>query len=241
MSRFQNKVALITGGGTGIGRAAALAFIAAGGSVVVTGRREAPLKALAQEHPDAVRYLVGDITAPGQARRIVDYTVEQFGRLDTLVNNAGVAILKPLVEFTDDELDLLFAVNTKALLSLTREAIGALQKTKGAVVNISSTVSRGSVAGAAAYAGTKAAVDRITSSLAVELGPLGIRVNAVAPGFTKTDMSASVPDEMTQGMIQQTPLGRIGDPADIARAVLFLAEDPWVTGQSLQSSGGLML
>ncbi|MCA9717520.1 MAG: glucose 1-dehydrogenase [Myxococcales bacterium] len=241
MNRFTDKVALVTGGGSGIGRAAALAFVAEGGAVVVTGRREAPLRALAEEHPDSVRAITGDISAPGVARRVVDFTLAQFGRLDTVVNNAGVWVAKPLVELTDDDIDLLLSVNVRGVLALTREAVPALQKTRGSVVNVSSTAARASLPGVAAYAGTKAAIERITSSLAVELGPLGVRVNAVAPGLTRTEMSATLPDAMAQGMVAQTPLGRLGETADIARAITFLASDAWITGQSLQSSGGLML
>ena len=131
----------------------------------------------------------------------------------------------------------------QGVLIATREAIPRLSENGGAVVNISSTIARASMPGTAAYAGTKAAVERITAALAVELGPMGIRVNAVAPGLTKTSMSDGVPPEMTGNMVAQTPLGRIGQPEDIAKAVVFLASDDasWITGQVLQSSGGLML
>ena len=151
--------------------------------------------------------------------------------------------LGPLVEFDDDAIQRTFAVNVEGLLITTREAIPSLARQGGAVVNISSTIAQASMAGTAAYAGSKAALERITSALAVELGPQGIRVNSVAPGVTKTDMSAGVPQEMLDGMVAQTPLGRIGEPEDIARAVAFLASDDasWITGQVLQSSGGLML
>ena len=243
MSRFTNKVALVTGGGTGIGRAIAKALVAEGARVVVTGRREVPLKQLAAEFPDAVRYITTDVTEKGAPARAVSFVIEQFERLDILVNNAGVGILAPLVELDDEAIQQIFAVNVEGVLITTREAIPSLAKNGGAVVNISSTLAQVSMPGAAAYAGSKAAIERITSALAVELGPQGIRVNAVAPGVTKTDMSDAVPQQMIEGMVAQTPLGRIGQPEDIARAVAFLASDDasWVTGQLLQSSGGLML
>jgi 3-oxoacyl-[acyl-carrier protein] reductase len=151
--------------------------------------------------------------------------------------------LAPLVELDDDALEQTLSVNVRGVLITTREAIPYLSKSGGAVVNISSTLAQASVPGASAYSGTKAAVERITSALAAELGPQGIRLNSVAPGVTETDMSAGIPQEILDGMIAQTPLGRLGRPEDIAKAVVFLASDDasWITGQVLQSSGGLML
>jgi NAD(P)-dependent dehydrogenase (short-subunit alcohol dehydrogenase family) len=243
MTRFSNKVALITGGGTGIGRAVATALATEGAKVVVTGRREEPLADLATEFPGAVRYITTDVTEEGAPAAAVRFVIEQFGRLDILVNNAGVGALGPLVETGDDVIQQTFAVNVEGMLITTREAIPSLSENGGAVVNISSTIAQTSMPGTAAYAGSKAALERITSALAVELGPQGIRVNSVAPGLTKTDMSAAAPQEMADAMVAQTPLGRIGEPEDIARAVAFLASDDasWITGQVLQSSGGLML
>ena len=243
MSRFTNRVALVTGGGTGIGRAVAKALVAEGAKVVVTGRREEPLKQLAAEFPELVRYITMDVTEKGSPANAVRFVIEQFGRLDILVNNAGVGVLGPLVELDDDAIRQTFSVNVEGVLITTREAIPSLAKNGGSIINISSTIARVSMPGTTAYAGAKASVERITASLAVELGPQGIRVNAVAPGVTKTDMSDSIPQEMIEGMVAQTPLGRIGQPEDIARAVTFLASDDasWITGQVLQSSGGLML
>ncbi len=246
MSRFTNKVALVTGGGTGIGRAVAQALVAEGAKVVVAGRREEPLKQLANEHPESVRYVITDITEKGAPANAIRFAIEQFERLDVLVNNAGVAVLAPLVELDDDTIQLTYGVNVQGALSLTREAVPHLAKVGGSVVNITSTLAQASQPGAAAYSGSKAALERITSSLAVELGPAGIRVNSVAPGVTQTkaDMNeAGVPLEIIEAMIAQTPLGRIGQPEDIAKAVVFLASEDasWITGQSLQSSGGLML
>ena len=211
--------------------------------MVVTGRREEPLAELAAEFPDAVRYVATDVTEKGAPANAVRFVVEQFERLDILVNNAGMGVLGPLVELGDDPIQQTFAVNVEGVLITTREAIPSLSKNGGAVVNISSTIAQASMPGTAAYAGSKAAMERITSSLAVELGPQGIRVNSVAPGVTNTDIIAIAPQEMIDGMVAQTPLGRIGEPEDIARAVVFLASDDasWITGQVLQSSGGLML
>ena len=243
MSRFDNKVALITGGGTGIGKAVAEAIVAGGGKVVITGRREEPLKALAAEHPDSVKYIATDVAANGGPAAAVRYTIEQFDHLDIVVNNAGVGILGPLVEQDDDMLRTISSVNVEGVLITTREALPHLIKSKGNVVNISSTLARASMPGGAAYSASKGGIIGLTRALAVELGPQGVRVNTVAPGLTQTDMAAGAPDEMIQAMVAQTPLGRIGTVEDIASAVAFLASDDasWITGQSLQSSGGLML
>lgn len=243
MSRFANKVALVTGGGTGIGRAVAKALVAEGAKVVVTGRRKEPLESLAQEHPDAVAVITTDVTEAGAPAKAVAFAVEKFGKLDVLVNNAGVGVLALLADTNDDQLRSVFGINVEGALITTREALPELTKSKGTVVNISSTLAQASFPGSAAYSGTKAAIERITSALAVELGPTGVRVNGVAPGVTQTDMSEGIPDEVLQGFVSQTPLGRVGQPEDIARSVAFLASDDasWITGQTLQSSGGLML
>jgi len=243
MSRFAGKVALVTGGGTGIGRAVAVALVAEGAKVVVTGRREDPLKELVGQHPDEIRYITTDVTQKGAPAQAVGFAIEQFGRLDVIVNSAGLGTLGPLVDLDDDALAQTLAVNVQGTVATIREAIPHLAKRGGAIVNISSTLARASMPGAAVYSGAKAAVERITSALAVELGPQGIRVNSVAPGLTETDMSAGAPPEMVGGMVAQTPLGRLGQPEDIAKAVVFLASDDasWITGQVLQSSGGLMV
>lgn len=242
---FQNKVALVTGGGTGIGKSITETLVLRGAKVVITGRREEPLKNLSAAHPDQVAYIQADVAQPGDAKKAVDFTINAFGRLDVLVNNAGTFSMAPLVEVSDEEIARVFAVNVQGLLSFSREAIPHLAKTKGSIVNTSSTVATGVMPGASVYSGSKAAVDHITRILAAELGPMGIRVNAVSPGLTRTDMSAPITshDETLQGMVAQTPLGRLGEPIDIARVVAFAASDDagWVTGQIIASSGGIML
>ena len=219
-----------------------MALVAEGGRVVVTGRREEPLAKLAAECPDAVRYITTDVTEKGALTKAVHFVIEQFERLDILVNSAGIGTPGPLAELGDDAIQQTLAVNVESVLIATREAIPVLSKNAGAGVNISSALAQASVADSAAYSGTKAAMERITAALAVELGPQGIRVNSVAPGLTKTDMSDTAPQEVVDALAQ-TPLGRIGKPEDIARAVVFLASDDasWITGQVSQSSGGLML
>lgn len=245
-TRFDDRVAIITGGGTGIGRAVAEGLIAQGGKVLITGRRESPLKELEQEHSDSVACLPGDIGETGTSFKAVDEAVAKFGRLDFVVNNAAAADLLPLTQISDEAIGQMLAVNVKGLLSLSRDAIGELEKTKGAIVNISSVAGQAAVPGFSVYSATKSAGDRITKVLANELGPMGIRVNSVAPGLTKTPMyerTMGPQPEAVAMMVEQTALRRTAEPEEVARAVLWLLSDDasWITGQILQSSGGLML
>lgn len=244
MARFQDQVVLISGGGTGIGRAAAVSFLAEGARVFVTGRREAPLRALEQEYGARVAWRTADVSQSGDAQRVIDAALERFGRLDVLVNNAGVLAVGPLVELSDQEAERVFAVNVLGLVALSRAAIPALSQTQGSILNISSVVSRSVMAGTAIYSASKAAVDQLTRVLAAELGPVGVRVNAISPGMTVTDMSADILDDATrEGTIAQTPMGRLGEPADIADAIALLADAraSWITGQIVEAAGGFRL
>ena len=244
-TKFENKVILITGGGTGIGKATAAAFIAEGAKVVITGRRQSVLEATTKELGASAHFVVGDIGKSGDPKAMVDETLTKYGQLDVLVNNAGTLMMGPLAETSDEDIEGVYRVNVFGLLALSREALPHLIKTKGSIINISSVVSNLSMAGGAIYGSSKAAVDHATRNLAVEFGPSGVRVNAVAPGATATDMTAEIQsnEQMVAMMVGQTPLGRIGDPSDIADAILLLASDHagWITGQIVQVSGGMGL
>ena len=238
---LNDKVVLVTGGGTGIGRAIVDQFVAAGARVFITGRREEPLKSTAEAR---VAWATGDVAKSGESKRIVGEVLSKWGRLDVLVNNAGAGVMGPLVETNDEGIDLCLSVNLGGMLRFSREALSPLAQTKGQIINISSTVANVAMAGAVAYGASKAAVDHATRSLAAEVGPMGVRVNAVQPGPTETDMlNSAMTDEMKQMYIQQTPMGRLGTPNDIAGAVVLLASDKagWVTGQVIASSGGAMI
>jgi NAD(P)-dependent dehydrogenase (short-subunit alcohol dehydrogenase family) len=242
--RFEGRVVLITGGGTGIGRAAAELFITEGARVVVTGRRAEPLRALEDAHSDKVATVVGDIAADDGPSKAVQCAVDRFGGLDVLVNNASLWITKSVRDLSDDDIFQSLSVNQAAILRMVREALPHLLARRGTIVNLSSTGAQRPMADNALYAGSKAAVESMTRCLAVELGPAGIRVNSVAPGATDTEMLAdSLTDEVRELTASLTPLGRVGTAEDVARAVVWLAspEADWITGQVVQSSGGIML
>ena len=245
MKRFENKVVLITGGGTGIGKAAAVAFIADGAKVVIVGRRQSVLVGTVNELGASAHFIVGDVSKSGESKAIVDEVIEKYGQLDVLVYNAGAATMSPLLETSDEEIELIYRVNVFAVLAFSREALPHLIKTKGSIINISSTVSNSVMPGLSVYASSKAAVNHLTKILAAECGPSGVRVNTVAPGFTTTDMSAEYlsDEQMLTTILAQTPMGRVGEPSDIAKAVLLLASDDakWITGKIVQASGGFML
>jgi NAD(P)-dependent dehydrogenase (short-subunit alcohol dehydrogenase family) len=243
------RAVLVTGGGTGIGRAIALAFGAAGARVAVTGRRAAPLEDVTSElgrigaRGLAVR---GDVARPGEPARIVREVTDAFGGLDVLVNSAGAFPRGLVADASDDDLAAAFQTNVIAPMAMIREAVPALgAQGGGVVVNIGSTMSRVQEPKVAAYSSSKLALEQATRCLAVELGPQGIRVNCVAPGMTSTDMIDHLRshEQVMQYCVDHTPLGRIGEPEDIARVVVSVASDDfaWVTGQVIQCSGGFQL
>jgi NAD(P)-dependent dehydrogenase (short-subunit alcohol dehydrogenase family) len=249
MSRLDNKVAIVTGGSSGIGRAAALSFARKGAKVLITGRRSGPLEETVAAHPN-IMSLVADVAEPAHAARTIANAIDTWGRLDILVNNAGAGALLPLSDATAERITDIFAVNVVGPSLLASAALPHLAAAKGAIINISSTFGHKPGAGLSHYAASKAALEHLTRCWALELAPLGVRVNAVAAGPTEsgalTGMMGLSPERaavIEEAEREQIPLKRRGNPDDVAKWILHLADSPseWVTGQVIAVDGGLGL
>ncbi|HXE66109.1 MAG TPA: glucose 1-dehydrogenase [Rhodanobacteraceae bacterium] len=247
MNKLKGKVAVVTGASKGIGAAVARALAAEGASVVVNyASSKQGADAVVAEIDKAGGKAVavkGDVSKAAEAKAIVDAAVQHFGRLDVLVNNSGVYEFKPLEDITEEHFRQEFDINVLGLLLTTQAAAKHLGE-GGSIVNIGSLVTRISPPASAVYTGTKGAVDAITGVLARELGPRKIRVNTVSPGMVETEgahAAGFIGSEFAANAAAQTPLGRIGQPQDIASIVTFLASDDsyWLTGEQLYASGGM--
>jgi len=247
MPAMQGRCALVTGGGTGIGKATAERFAAEGAKVVICGRREAPLRKVSESHADGISYVRADIANTEDRAAALRAVLERHGRLDVLVNNAAAEVTAPFVDHTRDQMEHLVYVDLTAPMLFIHEALPELTKSRGNVVNVSSAAARYQgmpPANLAPYSAAKAGLNHLTRVLATELGPLGVRVNAVSPGFTDTEMSDMIKDpQIREAITSITPLGRVGFSEDVARVIFFLASDEadWVTGQIVDATGGLWL
>jgi 3-oxoacyl-[acyl-carrier protein] reductase len=251
--RMQNKVVLVTGGAAGIGRATARRFAAEGAQVVIGDVNAAAGEATAAELGSPAAFYQVDVVNQEAVRRWVADVVARFGRIDVLVNNAGIVRDGQLVRFKDGELlgqlpetdfDLVVAVNLKGVYNCTQAVVPQMvQQGSGVILNASSVVGLDGNFGQTNYVATKAGVIGMTKVWARELGKYGIRVNAVAPGFTATEIIGAVPQKVMEGIVARTPLRRMGQPEDIANAYFFLASDEaaFITGATLRVDGGLVV
>jgi NAD(P)-dependent dehydrogenase (short-subunit alcohol dehydrogenase family) len=251
--RFKGKVAIITGGSSGIGKETAKRLVAEGASVVLGGRDEAKLYSAAKEMEagmDQVRVLAGDIAKPATGAALVEEAERHFGGLDILVNNAGVFRPKPFIEVTEEEYDWFLDTILKGKFFLAQAAAKAMKKRGGGAIVHTGAMWALQAIGAtpsSAYSAANAGVHALVHNLALELAGDKIRINAVAPAVVETPLYSTF---LTREEVQKTlptfnafhPLGRIGQPADVAEAILFLASDQssWITGTILPVDGGVM-
>lgn len=248
MQRLQGKNALVTGASKGIGAAIAANMAAEGASVVVNyasskGGADAVVDRIMRNGGKALA-VQADVSQPEEIQRLFAEARKAFGKLDIVVNNAGIYEFLPLESITAEHFHKQFNLNVLALLLVTQEAVKHFGPEGGSIVNISSLVATLALPNASVYSGTKAAVVAITKSLARELGPRKIRVNAINPGMIETEGLHAIgfaEGDFRNDVETQTPLGRIGQPQDIAPAAVFLAseESAWITGETLYISGGL--
>ena len=246
---LKDKVAIVTGGSRGIGFAIVKKFVEAQAKVVIWGSRmetaEAALAKLRETFPNCdAMAMAPSLTDQKQVREAMEEVVRKYGRIDILANNAGISQSIPLENYTDEDLDRIIDLNIKAVFVCSKAAAAHMKEAgEGCIINTSSVVSFYGQGLGCMYPASKSAVNGLTRSLSRELGPHGIRVNAVAPGVTRTDMVAALPESMVAPLLQRIPLARMGEAEDIAKAALFLASDmaSYITGAVIPVDGGAIL
>lgn len=244
METTNKRVALITGGGSGIGLAIASKFTQSGITTIIVGRDK---EKLCNAHKMLGAYCVPipcDVTELSNLPGLIDQIVAEHGHIDILVNNAGINMKKDFMEVSDEDFQRILLTNVTAVFALSREVVkNMLQNGGGSIINISSMASQYGIPKVIAYTASKSAIEGMTRAMAVELSPKGIRVNCIAPGFISTDMSAKALNsdpERRQKVMSRTPMGDLGQPADIAETAYFLASDAskYITGVVLPVDGG---
>lgn len=242
--KLKDQVVVITGGGTGIGYGIAEQMCGQGAKVVITGRTESTLKEAQKRLGENCFYIVNDVTDKKGHTELIQHIENHIGSIVTLVNNAGLHCKKPSMDITDDEFEQVMNTNTNAVFSLTREALRfMIPRKKGSVILISSMTAIYGLPQVVAYSASKSALLGIVRTLAMEYSSLGIRFNAVAPGFIESQMFREIMNkdpEREQRILKRTPAGRFGTPEDVGRAVAFLASDAasFITGICLPVDGG---
>jgi len=247
--RLQGKIGIVTGAGSGIGRACAIALASEGARVALVGRRKDRVESLAQEIGDSALAISADVSKPGEIRRLINETLSRFGGLTFLLNNAGVLHVGNAEQITEEQWDRTFNVNVRAVWLLSRAALPPMRKAGGgSIINVASTLGMVGARNRAAYAASKGAVVLLTKSMAIDHGHDNIRVNAICPSFVETELTAAVLDKapdpaaVRRERIAAHPLGRLGQPEDIAGLAVYLASDEssWVTGAALPVDGGYL-
>ncbi len=244
MGEFEGKVVLVTGSTRGIGRAVAGLFAGEGARVAVTGRSRDTAEAVARELGAGALGIGLDVADPGSVAAAVDRVLEAWGRVDVLVNNAGITRDTLALRMKLDDWQAVISTNLTGAFLCAKACLRHMVRARaGAIVNISSVVGSVGNAGQANYCAAKAGIEGLTRSLAREYANRGIRVNAVAPGYIATDMTEALGEKVREALLAQVPAGRLGAPEDVAQAVAFLASDraSYVTGQVLHVNGGMYM
>jgi len=244
MSATKRKLAIVTGGGSGIGLAIAEKFVQQGIEVIIAGRDPDKLNAASQKLGERCHPIVCDVTHLAAIPDFVQGVIDQYGTIDILVNNAGTNMKKDFTEVTDEEFQQVMLTNVSAVFTMSREVVKHMQQQQaGCILNISSMAAQYGIPKVIAYTASKTAIDGMTRAMAVELSPQGIRVNAIAPGFIYSDMTAKALDsdpERKAKVFGRTPMGTMGQAADIGEAAYFLTSDAakFITGVVLPVDGG---
>lgn len=244
MTRFQQKVVVITGAGSGIGAGAAQRFAREGASVVLVGRTPEKLEKVAAQLPQGKHLVVPcDVSSADEVQNLAQRVIDEYGRVDVLVNNAGVIVQGRIHEISLNDWETLMATDLNGVFYCTHYFMPELLKTKGNVVNISSVSGLGGDWGMSVYNAAKGAVTNFTRALAMDYGADGVRVNAICPGFTFTELTEDMKqnEPLLQKFYERIPLKRAGEPEDIANAIAFIASDDarYITGVNLPVDGGL--
>ena len=248
-SRLKGKTAIVTGAGSGIGRACALALAREGATVALVGRRKRLLEEVAREIGESSLVLAADVARKDEVSRVVEHTVARFGAVNVLLNNAGVLHIGTAEQITEEQWDETFNTNVRALWLLSRAVLPAMRKAGGgSIINMASVLGINGARNRASYAASKGAVVLLTKCMAIDHGHENIRVNAICPSFVETDLTAAViskapdPSSVRKERIAVHPIGRLGQPEDIAGIAVYLASDEssWVTGAVMPVDGGYL-
>lgn len=237
-----NKVILITGASRGIGRTIAIELAKMNYKVIANyNKSEEKAQNLEKENPN-ISIFKADVSKRDEVKNMVEYVVEKYGKIDVLINNAGIDQEKMFQDITDEDWKEIIDVNLYSVFCTTQEALKDMLKNKsGLIINISSIYGMNGGSCASVYSATKAGIDGLTKSLAKELGPSNIRINSIAPGCIDTDMNAYLTEEDWKQIKEETPLKKIGKTIDIARCVKWLVEDEFTTGQIISPNGGVVI
>ena len=238
---INSKIILVTGASRGIGRAIAEELSKENIVIANYNKSEESAKNL-QEQNENIDIFKADVSNRAEVKKMIDYIIEKYGKIDVLVNNAGIDQEKMFLDITDEDWDNIIKVNLYSVFCTTQETLKyMLEKKNGCIINISSIYGINGGSCATAYSATKAGIDGITKSLAKELGPSNIRVNSVAPGCINTDMNSYLTEQDWNLIKEETPLGTIGEGIDIAKCVKWLVEDKFTTGQVISINGGIVI